>query len=228
MNANHHVSVTALRTLPIFAALDEHRLEAIARVARMRHADRKVTVVGAGERIEHIHLILAGQVKVESSNAKGRSVILYLLEQGDLFGEMEVIDERPATVTVTAVEPCDLVVIGKEDFRLCMAENFDVSRYVMRNLVRRMRQADNKIASLAGLDVHDRVASLLQDLSESREGRRVVPRRISRADIARMIGASREMVSRVMRDLQARGMISEADGVIRLHGDPSRDMQRAA
>jgi CRP/FNR family cyclic AMP-dependent transcriptional regulator len=91
-----------------------------------------------------------------------------------------------------------------------------------------MRQADSKIASLAGLDVHDRVASLLHDLSENREGRRVVSRRISRADIARMVGASREMVSRVMRDLQVRGQISEADGVIRLHGESPRDMPRAA
>lgn len=219
MNASHQVSVTALRTLPIFAGLDERRLEAIARVAKMCRVERKVTVVDAGARIEHIHLILAGRVKVESSNAKGRSVILYLLGQGELFGETEVIDDQPATVTVTTVEPCDLVVIGKEDFRLCMAENFDVFRFIMVNLVRRMRQADSKIASLAGLDVHERVASLLHDLSEDREGRRVVSRRISRADIARMIGASREMVSRVMRDLQMRGEISEADGVIRLNGD---------
>lgn len=228
MNANRQVSVTALRTLPIFAALDEHRLEAIARVARMCHVERRVTVVGAGEPIDRIHLILAGQVKVESSNARGRSVILYMLERGELFGEMEAIDDRPAAVTVTTVEPCDLVVIGKEDFRHCMAENFDVSRYIMRSLVRRMRQADSKIASLAGLDVHDRVASLLHDLSEHREGRRIVPRRISRADIARMVGASREMVSRVMRDLQLRGEISEADGMIRLHGESPHGMQRAA
>lgn len=219
MNGNHHVSVTALRTLPIFAGLDDLQLAAIAGVARLGHVDRKVTMVTAGQRIDNIYLILAGRVKVELTNARGRSVILYLLGQGELFGEMEVIDDRPGTVSVTSVDPCDLVVIGKDDFRRCMAENFDVSSFIMKNLVQRMRQADNKIASLAGLDVHGRVATLLHDLSETREGRRVVSRRISRSDIARMVGASREMVSRVMRDLQIRGQISEADGVIRLNGD---------
>jgi CRP/FNR family cyclic AMP-dependent transcriptional regulator len=183
----------------------------------MCHLERKETVVTAGETLDSIYVVLSGQVKVELTNARGRSVILYLLGQGELFGEREAIDGQPGMLTVTAVEPCDLVVIGMADFHRCMAENIDVMRYLMESLVRRMRQAECKVASLAGLDVHGRVAMLLDDMSETCEGRRVVSRRISRADIARMVGASREMVSRVMRDLQLRGEISEADGVICLH-----------
>lgn len=223
MDTRHPVSITALRTLPIFSGLDVPQLEAIARFAWICHAERKTTLVSAGQDIEHVYLILAGRVRMELCNAKGRSVILHLLGQGEMFGEVELIDDGPGSVTVTTVMPCEMVVIGKDDFRRCMAESFDISRFIMHNLVRRMRQADSKIASLVGLDVHDRVALLLQDLSEVHHGRRAVSRRISRSDIARMVGASREMVSRVMRDLHIRGAISESGGVIWLHDGIAAD-----
>jgi len=219
MNVSNFVSITALRTLPIFEALDDERLEAIARVAKLCRVDRRTTLVKAGDQVDSIYLVLAGRAKAQVCNGKGREMILYMLGQGDLFGEMEAIDDQPGSVSVVTVDPCDLVVIEKEAFRRCMAENFDVSRYLMRNLARRLRLADSKIGSLAGQDVHDRVACLLYELSETQQGHRVVTRRISRSDIARMVGASREMVSRVMRDLQLRGEISEADGLIWLRQD---------
>jgi CRP/FNR family cyclic AMP-dependent transcriptional regulator len=88
----------------------------------------------------------------------------------------------------------------------------------MRSLVQRLRVADRQIESLALLDVYGRVARLLLDMAEQTvDGRMVVPRKVSRQDIAKMIGASREMVSRVMKDLQQRGLIQEVDGQLVLH-----------
>ena len=106
------------------------------------------------------------------------------------------------------------MVISKADFQRCLADNFDVSLYIMRSLVKRLRQADRKIESLSLMDVYGRAARLLLELAEERDGRKVVTRKITRQDIARMIGASREMVSRVMRDLQTEGLIDERDGCI--------------
>ena len=77
----------------------------------------------------------------------------------------------------------------------------------MRVLVRRLREADRKIGSLAMLDVYGRVARLLLDMSENVNGQKVVTKRLSKQDIAKMIGASREMVSKVMKDLQTSGYI---------------------
>lgn len=219
MNAPHPVSITALRTLPIFAALHEDALAAIARGARMRRIERRTAVVGAGDRIDSVYLILSGQLKVQLNHANGREVILHLLEQGELFGELEAIDDQPSEATITAVDPCDLVEIRREAFMQCLTANPDVSRYVMSRLVKRLRLAGSKIGSLARQDVHGRVESLLHDMAESHQGQRVIARHISRSDIARMVGASREMVSRVMRDLQLRGAISESEGCIHLHMD---------
>jgi CRP/FNR family cyclic AMP-dependent transcriptional regulator len=223
MNISHTVSITALRTLPIFSTLDAERLVSIARQATLHHVDRRTPIVRAGNAFTSVFLILAGRVKVQLSNANGREVILAILEQGELFGELEAIDEQPSAATITTVDPCDLVVILSDDFRRCMAVNPDISRYIMCRMVKRLRLADSKIGSLAQQDVHGRVASLLYDLAESQHGYRVVARHISRTDIARMVGASREMVSRVMRDLQLRGLISESEGLIRLHADNMAD-----
>ncbi len=121
-----------------------------------------------------------------------------------------------------AAQPSELVVIAKADFHRCLADSFDVSLSIMRSLVHRLRAADRQIESLALLDVYGRVARLLLDKAErTADGRLVVLQKVSRQDIAKMIGASREMVSRVMKDLQQRGLVHEVDGQMELLEDVS-------
>ena len=214
MKQDNKVAVVALRALPMFATLTEDKLALIAQVASLRRVPRHGVVVSAGDCIDSIYVILSGGLKVLMGDHEGREVILSMLGPGDFFGEMGVIDDHPRSATVQATDESTLVVISQADFQRCMAANVDVALYVMRNLVKRLRLADRKIESLSLLDVYGRVARVLLDLSEDREGRKVVTRRITRQDIAQMVGASREMVSRVMRDLQGRDLIEEKDGYI--------------
>jgi CRP/FNR family cyclic AMP-dependent transcriptional regulator len=141
------------------------------------------------------------------SDADGKEVILTLIGPGEFFGEMGLIDDSPRSASVVAIEPCELLAITRRDFKKCLAENFDMAMAVMRGLVRRLREADRKIGSLALLDVYGRVARLLLDMSETVDGQKMVTKRLPKQDIAKMIGASREMVSRVMKDLQMGGFI---------------------
>jgi len=217
MKAENRVAVVALRGLPIFASLGEEQLAAVARVSALRCVSRHGVVVSAGDCIDSIYLILSGGLKVVMGDQEGREVILSMLGPGDVFGEMGVIDDHPRSATVQAIDESSLVVISQTEFQRCMADNAEVALYVMRNLVKRLRAADRKIESLSLLDVYGRVARVLLDLAEDRQGRKVVARRITRQDISQMVGASREMVSRVMRDLQLRGLIEEKDGLIWLY-----------
>ena len=141
------------------------------------------------------------------SDSEGKEVILAILGPGEFFGEMGLIDDSPRSASVVAMESCELLSVTKRDFKKCLAENFEMSMAVMRGLVRRLREADRKIGSLALLDVYGRVARLLLDMSETVNGEKVVTKRLPKQDIAKMIGASREMVSRVMKDLQMGGYI---------------------
>ena len=113
--------------------------------------------------------------------------------------------------------PCELLTIARNDFKKCLAENFDIAMGVMRGLVKRLREADRKIGSLALLDVYGRVARLLLDMAENVDGQKMVTKRLPKQDIAKMIGASREMVSRVMKDLQLGGYIEMRGSSIVLH-----------
>jgi CRP/FNR family cyclic AMP-dependent transcriptional regulator len=148
------------------------------------------------------------------SDSEGKEVILTILGPGEFFGEMGLIDDEPRSATVMTIEPCELLSIAKRDFKKCLAENSEMAMAVMRSLVKRLREADRKIGSLALLDVYGRVARLLLDMSENVDGEKVVTKRLPKQDIAKMIGASREMVSRVMKDLQTGGSIVLRDTIL--------------
>lgn len=221
MTLTSTVSTTALKTFPLFQGLPDITLDEIARVALMRRFPRGHQVVLAGDRTDYVYLVLTGSFKVVVSDENGREVILSILGQGELFGEMGIFGEHPRSASVVSVMPSDLILVPKSDVRHLMHDNFEVAWRMMCNLADRLRDADRKIESLALMDVYGRVARLLIEMSEDIDGQSLVVSKISKQDIAKMIGASREMVSRVMKDLSLQGLIEETDhGIIlreRLH-----------
>jgi len=201
------VSSAVLRTVPLFATFPEEQLRMLATLVSRRSATRGSIIMAAGDPTDSLYIILSGRLKVMMSDADGKEVILSILGPGEFFGEMGLIDDAPRSASVVAIEPCELLVITRRDFKKSMAENTEMAMAVMRGLVRRLREADRKIGSLALLDVYGRVARLLLDMAETVDGQKMVTKRLPKQDIAKMIGASREMVSRVMKDLQTGGYI---------------------
>ena len=132
---------------------------------------------------------------------------------------MSLIDGSPRSADVVSCEPCELLVIAKSDFAHALSENVDLCLNIMKSLADRLREANRKIESLALLDVYGRVAKLLLDFSELEDGRRVILRKVSKQDMAKMVGASREMVSRVMKDLESRGYVRSEEGCLILAVD---------
>jgi len=196
-----------LRSVPLFASFAEEPLRTLTTVVTRRSVTRGTIIMAAGDPTDSLYIVLSGRLKVMMSDADGKEVILTILGPGEFFGEMGLIDDAPRSASVIAIEPCELLAITRRDFRKCLAENVEMSMAVMRGLVRRLREADRKIGSLALLDVYGRVARLLLDMAETVDGQKMVTKRLPKQDIAKMIGASREMVSRVMKDLQVGGFI---------------------
>jgi CRP/FNR family cyclic AMP-dependent transcriptional regulator len=201
------VSTAVLKAVPLFASIPEDQLRMLAMVVTRKSAPRSTTIMAGGDPTDSLYIVLSGRLKVMMSDAEGKEVILSILGPGEFFGEMGLIDDEPRSATVVTIEPCELLSVAKRDFKKALAENFEMTQAVMRGLVRRLREADRKIGSLALLDVYGRVARLLLDMSETVDGEKVVTKRLPKQDIAKMIGASREMVSRVMKDLQTGGYI---------------------
>lgn len=211
------VSTAVLKAVPLFASFPDEQLRMLTSVVTRRSAARSTTIMAAGDATDSLYIILSGRLKVMMSDADGKEVILSILGPGEFFGEMGLIDDEPRSATVISIEPCELLAINKRDFKKSLAENFEMTMAVMRGLVRRLREADRKIGSLALLDVYGRVARLLLDMAENVNGEKIVTKRLPKQDIAKMIGASREMVSRVMKDLQTGGYIEMRGSNIVLH-----------
>jgi CRP/FNR family transcriptional regulator, cyclic AMP receptor protein len=154
---------------------------------------------------------LTGRTKVQMADEEGKEVILAVLGPGEYFGEMGLLDDAPRSASVVAIEACEFITMSKEAFIDFLHRHPEVTMVIMRNLVKRLREADRKIESLALLDVYGRVARVLMDAADHEDGTQVVREKLPRQDIAKMIGASREMVSRVMKGLETEGYIDVRD-----------------
>jgi len=212
--ASNLPSRALLQSIPLFAGLTEAQLDHIARIAIRRKLPRHSIIVRVGDCIDALYIIVSGGVKVLNGDAEGREVILTLLGAGECFGEMGLIDGAPRSANVVANENCELLVIAKTDFKHALADNVDLCLNIMKSLVLRLREANQKIEDLALMDVYGRVAKLLLDFSEMEHGVRVVKRKVTKQDMAKMVGASREMVSRVMRYLETSGYVRFETGRI--------------
>ena len=197
-----------LRRVPLFSLLTVAQAEVISGAVIKRRFKRGEALVEQGQKSNALFILLTGRARVMTSDSRGREVILATLAQGDYLGEMSILDNEPHSATVRAEVQTDVLMLGRAEFARCLTENASMSLVVMRGLVKRLRHADRKIESLALLDVYGRVAHALLDFAVAdAQGQLLVKDKISRQDLAKMVGASREMVSRVMKDLEERGFI---------------------
>lgn len=201
------ISPILLRNVALFAGLANEEIEKLAAVATVKTFAKHAVVIREGEHSDSIYLINSGKVKVLISDTEGHEVILSILGPGDYFGEMSLIDSQPRSATVVSMEPVHFTMISKPDFDRCLANNPKIVSHILVELAKRLRSANRKIEGLALMDVYGRVARTLMQLAELHDGEMVVDQKLSQQDIANMVGASREMVSRTLRDLSANGFI---------------------
>lgn len=196
-----------IRRVPIFSMLTNDQAQGIADAVVKRRYRRGELVVEHGKKSNALFILLTGRARVLTADSRGREVILAVLESGDYVGEMSLIDNQPHSATVRAEVQTDMLILGRPEFARCLPENSSLSYAIMRGLVARLRSADRQIESLALLDVYGRVARSLLDMADVVGEIKIIRNKVSRQDLAKVVGASREMVSRVMKDLEERGMI---------------------
>ncbi|WP_374591997.1 Crp/Fnr family transcriptional regulator [Aquabacterium sp.] len=196
-----------IRRVPLFSMLTANQAESVAEAVVKRRFRRGEIIVERGQKSNALYILLTGRARVVAADARGREVILAVLQPGDYLGEMSLIDNEPHSATVRAEVQTDVLMLGRAEFARCLPENSSLSYAIMRGLVSRLRNADRQIESLALLDVYGRVARALLDMAADDSGQRVIRGKVSRQDLAKHVGASREMVSRVMKDLEERGLV---------------------
>lgn len=195
------------KDIPLFAGLSEADHDLLLRVAVRSTYPRHKLLVREGDPGDRFYLLRKGRAKVFLGDSNGREVILAILVPGDFFGEMSMIDEQPCSANVMPLEESEFVSIGKAEFQKAISSSPDMAMSLLKSLSQRLREADQQIESLALKDVQARVEQALYAIAELEDNQLVIPALITHRDIADMVGASREMVTRVFRTLEASGII---------------------
>jgi len=210
--------VETLRRVPLFAQLGDDELARVAATVRERPYPRGSVIVFEDDPGDALFVVAAGQVKVVLVGEEGREVILAVLGPGNFFGELALIDDEPRSAHVIAMDDARLLVLRRDEFQRELELHPRIALGLLRALSRRLRRADDKIGALVMLDVFGRVSRVLLELAaDSPSGEHVSG--VTHATIAQMIGSSRETVSRTLRELADRGLISMSDKGIQL-SDP--------
>lgn len=165
-------------------------------------------LITEGDLSDSMYVITEGEVKVYCNDDSGKEVILNILGPGEYFGEIALVDEQPRSASVMTLTPTKVMMISKANFKKWLNENPDMSFNLIRALTKQVRALTDSVKNLALMDVYGRVAHTLLDLAEDEDGIKVVKQKLTHQDIANMVGASREMVSRILKDLSTGGYIT--------------------
>jgi CRP/FNR family cyclic AMP-dependent transcriptional regulator len=187
--------------------LSEAELKTVTQRALTRAFPKNTVVVTEGDRTDSLYIVVSGRVKVYVSDEKGKEIVLNEAGPGEYFGEL-VLDEGPRSASVMTLEPTRFLVVPKEDFKEFVASSPEFALHLIRKLIRRVRALTNDVKSLALMDVYGRVARMLLDLAVERDGTLVIEDRPTQQEMANRVGASREMVNKILKDLTEGGYIA--------------------
>jgi CRP/FNR family transcriptional regulator, cyclic AMP receptor protein len=187
--------------------------------ALVRAFPKNTIIVREGDVTHSLHVILSGKVRVFLGDESGKELIVDVKGPGQYFGEM-ALDERPRSASVMTMEPSRFAIISKSDFRAFLDGHPKVGFHVIENLIKLVRGMNGNIRSLAMMDVYGRVARMLLDLATEMDGKLVIPDRLTQKDMASRVGASREMINRILKDLSTGGYIKVEGGRITITKTP--------
>jgi CRP/FNR family cyclic AMP-dependent transcriptional regulator len=187
-------------------AIRESLLRTVAEQGRITTFAKGTTIIHEGERGDAMFVILAGRVKVYSSNRDGKEVILDIHGPGEPIGEM-ALDEGMRSASVVTLETTTCSVISRDMMRRYIAANPDFALQLIAKLIQRTRMAVENVKRLALLDVYGRLTTLLTSLTPGQAGLGVLTERMTQQELAERVGASRDMVSRILHDLANDGHI---------------------
>jgi len=190
-----------------FAHLDENALRALAPGGAVRSYAKNVVIVSEGDTTDSLYVVLSGRVKAFVSDESGREAVVNTIGLGDYFGEL-VLDGGPRSASIMSLEACRLFVIPQADVERLLEGNPAFARDLLRKLIGKVRSLTGRVADLALKDVYARLVKFIDENAVDEQGRRVISERLTQSDIAERIGGSREMVSRILKDLAVGGYVA--------------------
>lgn len=205
-----------MNTMPV---LQDEVLREIASRGGVKKYPANAVLITENDDSDSLYIILSGRVKVYASNEAGKEIILTTVGAGEYVGEL-ALDGGTRSASVMTLEPTTCAVVTGANLRDFIIAHPDFAQHLIINLIRRVRRLTGSVKSLALEDVYSRVVGLLQSMAEIEGEHRVVKDRMTQQDIAEHVGSSREMVSRIFKELTIGGYVKVEQGRITILKTP--------
>jgi CRP/FNR family transcriptional regulator, cyclic AMP receptor protein len=197
--------------------LADATLAQIAAGGVTRSFPRNTVLIHDGDVGDSLYIIIAGRVKVYASNEEGKEVVIDFHGPGEYVGEMSL-DGAPRSASVVTTEPTTCAIVNRAQVRDFLLSHPDFALHLVEKLIHRVRVATENVKSLALSDVYGRLVRLLNTLAQPADsGGWVVPEKLTQQEIAARVGASRDMIGKLVKDLTAGGYLSVEDRTITIH-----------
>ncbi len=197
-----------LQQIHLFSNLATNESAVLTDHSTTRSYPANTVLITEGDRSDSLYVILEGEVKVFVSDENGKEAILNLMGPGEYFGELALLDDSPRSASVMTLVPTKVMIITKSDFKRCLSSNPDLAYNLIKSLIQQVRSLTDSVKNLSLMDVYGRVAHTLLDLAKDKDGKQIIEQKLTHQDIASMVGSSREMVSRILKDLSTGGYIT--------------------
>jgi len=207
--------LSLLRNHPLFGDLPPAVIEHLGSYMKTRKVTRGSTIFSKGDPGSGLMGVLSGMVKVSVASSEGKDIVLNIFHEGEIFGEIALLDGRPRTADATAMSDCELIVIERRDFIPFLSNHPDVTIKFIEILCARLRRTSEQVQDVTFLNLPTRLAKTLLQLTEDQDG--AGPKRkvtITQREISQIIGRSRESTNKQLRAWAKRGWIKlERGGV---------------
>ncbi|HLX24261.1 MAG TPA: Crp/Fnr family transcriptional regulator [Usitatibacter sp.] len=201
------------------SAIADPFVRELASLGRLRSYPKNTVFITEGDSSDSVFVVLSGRVKIFLSDTEGHEMILDTQGPGEYVGEM-ALDGNPRSASVMTTEATTFAVVSRDPIKEAIRRNPDFALDMISKIIDRARLATNSVKDLALLDVYGRVARLLLNMAVERNGKLEIPEKLTQQEIAERVGASRDMVSRIFRDLTAGGYISVESRHITINKKP--------
>ena len=205
-----------LGNIPLFSGLSDEDRCTIERHAVPKSYRKNTVLIEKGDETTSLYVVVSGKVKVYVADDTGKEIVLNTQESGEHFGELALLGDTRRTASVMTVEDSKFLVITKKAFLECLAAHPNIALNLIRALVERVRALTDNVSNLALRDVYGRLTSVLMENAKEKDGK-LITDRLTQQELASLVGSSREMVSRIFKDLKAGGYITVEGKRITIH-----------
>ncbi len=197
-----------LELIQLFSGISSNVIDKLSSLMKEVTVKKNTLVITQGDTSRSLFIISTGRLKVFANDEYGNQTIFTFLSEGDFFGELSLLDSAPRSASVMAVDDCKLLTLSHQNFTNILEEHSEISQPLFTALTMRIRQMDETICDLTSRDTYGRLAQTLYREVKKQEDDSLVTKRLTHQDLAEMIGSSREMVSRILKDLRIGEYIS--------------------